>query len=61
MLQNLSIPDIQNLCNTSKRFKNVCRDPEFEKIIRPKIKEEFVPLLSGRTTNYQLPIRKSVV
>jgi len=39
ILQNLSISNIQNLCNTSKRFRGICRGPEFERIIQQKIEE----------------------
>lgn len=45
ILQDLSISDIQHLCNTSRRFRGICKGPEFERIIQPKIEEAFKPRL----------------
>ena len=42
ILQDLSISDIQHLCNTSRRFRGICKGPEFERIIQSKIEEEFI-------------------
>lgn len=44
ILQNLSIPDIQNFCISTKRHRNLCRSSAFKMILQPKI-EEFKPAL----------------
>ena len=42
ILQNLSIPDIQNFCNSTRRHRNLCSSDGFRMIMQQKI-EEFKP------------------
>lgn len=45
ILQNLTIPDIQNFCNSTRRHRNLCSsDNGFRMIMQQKI-EEFKPVL----------------
>jgi len=42
ILQNLSIPDIQNFCNSTRRHRKLCSSDGFRMIMQQKI-EEFKP------------------
>lgn len=42
ILQNLTIPDIQNFCNSTRRHRNLCSSDGFRMIMQQKI-EEFKP------------------